>query len=219
VNYLSHFVFNHRVAGLPEEPYFALGVALPDLWTRYSRKHRIRWKAVRAAEPRDAIARNLRDGLLNHVATDRRFHVLPVFLRWQKHLKQSVEADSVHPVLLDFLAHAAIEFAMDHALLSDDPDLADHFYDVVAQCDPVAVAQCVRILGDVDTTGLDETIRGFVARRFLKRYRRREDLTSAMQIMLEVVNFVPPPERVLNELLHFATEIARPEIVWNEMRE
>ena len=51
MNYLAHFVFNHRICGRPLEPYFALGVVLPDLWLRFSRERRIRWRAVQAAQP------------------------------------------------------------------------------------------------------------------------------------------------------------------------
>ncbi len=71
MNYLSHFFFNHTVCGVEPEPYFAMGVLLPDLWLRFSRKRRIRWKAVRAASPTGARGQALRAGLLNHVELDR----------------------------------------------------------------------------------------------------------------------------------------------------
>ncbi|GAF97361.1 unnamed protein product, partial [marine sediment metagenome] len=76
MNYLGHYVYNHAICGLDRQPDFVLGVALPDLWPRFSRKRRIRWQAVHAANVRDPQARQLRAGLLNHVAVDRRFHAL-----------------------------------------------------------------------------------------------------------------------------------------------
>ena len=143
MNYLSHFVFNHEVRDLPCESYFALGVVLPDLWMRFSRKRRIRWKAVRAAEPTNAVGRNLRAGLLNHIEADRLFHTAPVFLRWQRELKERVGADDIHPALVDFLAHAMLELALDHHLLHEDESLLPRFFDVLAGCDAELAAQRV----------------------------------------------------------------------------
>ena len=55
MNYLSHYVYNHEICGLPCEPYFVMGVALPDLWLRYSRSRRIRWRALESAVVTDSM--------------------------------------------------------------------------------------------------------------------------------------------------------------------
>ena len=47
MNYLGGYVFNHGVCQVVPEPHFEMGVALPDLWPRFSRGRRIRWECVR----------------------------------------------------------------------------------------------------------------------------------------------------------------------------
>jgi hypothetical protein len=217
MNYLSHFVFNHDVCGLPVEPYFAIGVVLPDLWLRFSQGKRIRWKAVRAAQPAAARDQNLRAGLLNHVEVDRRFHSLPVFLRWQGGLKASANADGTHPALVDFLAHMAIELVLDHHLLLARPALADEFYGVVSACDPASVAERVGILGAVDTAGLDEVIRQFITRRFLRHYRTHAGLADVVRIVLSLARIPAPPDRLVDDLLWRATQMVMPRAVWEAM--
>lgn len=217
MNYLSHFVYNHAICGLPIEPYFAMGVVLPDLWLRYSRTRRLRWKAVRAAAPTEPLDRNLRAGMLNHVEADRRFHGLPIFLRWQADLKATIDANGQHPALVDFLAHMAIELALDCRLLSDDSGLADRFYDVVAGCDPVTVAEHAGVLGAVDTRGLDDVVRRFIERRFLRHYRTPGGLADVVRIVLGFAGIPVPPNRLVDDLLAGAARLAQPTAVWTEL--
>lgn len=217
MNYLSHFVYNHAVCGLPVEPHFAMGVVLPDLWLRFSREKRIRWKAIRAARPADEHDHNLRAGLLNHVETDRQFHSLPIFLRWQDNLKTRVHADGTHPALVDFLAHMAIELALDHQLLVARPTLADEFYDRLVMCDPTIVADRVGILGAVDTAGLDDVLRQFLARRFLRHYHTLDGLSDAVRIVLSMACIPAPPDRLVHELLRRAVTSVEPQVVWDTM--
>ncbi|MCK4342394.1 MAG: hypothetical protein KAY37_11805 [Phycisphaerae bacterium] len=217
MNYLSHYVFNHRIRGLEPEPYFALGVVLPDLWLRYSRKRRIRWKAVRAATPTDAIDLSLRAGLLNHIEADRRFHTAPIFFRWQRELKTDVDATDIHPALVDFLVHMSIELALDHRLLRDDPNLVNWFYDVLAGCNPAVAAARVGVLGAVDTSGLGDVIAGFFKRRFIRCYREQSGLADAVRIVLSLANIPAPPDAFVADLLARAVELVEPAAVWPEL--
>lgn len=214
MNYLAHFVYNHEVCGRSVEPYFALGVVLPDLWLRYSRRHRIRWSAVRAATSADAVDAQLRAGLLNHVAVDRAFHGLPIFLRWQRELRAAVAADGVHPALVEFLVHMSLELALDHHLLTTAPDLVERFYGVVAECDPRLAAARVGVLGAVPTDGLDEVIRQFVARRFLRHYRTPAGMTDVVRIVLKLAEIPAPPDALLDDITARSVVLADPAEVW-----
>ncbi len=218
MNYLSHFVYNHDVCDLPAEPHFALGVVLPDLWLRFSRRRRIRWKAVRAAETPDPVDGALRAGLLNHVATDRRFHALPVFAQWQRDVRNAVDTDGVHAALVDFLAHMSIELALDHHLVVADDGIVQRFYDTLAPCDPQDVALRVGRLGQVDTGGLDDVIAKFMARRFLRHYRTAAGLSDVVRIVLSLADIPPPPDHTIDEILAHSLAVASPTDVWREMQ-
>ncbi len=218
MNYLSHFVFNHEVCGRPAEPYFALGCALPDLWLRYSRVHRIRWPALRAAAPTEPRDGQLRAGLLNHVAVDQRFHALPLFQEWQRRVRSRVAHDGHPPVLLDFLAHAALELALDQRLLQADPTLVERFYGLLEMCDPDDVAARVGRLGRVRTDGLAAVIRAFFARRFLRHYRTVDGLVDVLRIILGLARIPPPPDTLIVAILHSAARHADPAAVWHALR-
>lgn len=218
MNYLAHFVFNHDVCGLAARPAFVIGVALPDLWPRFSRKRRLKWPAVRAATPTDPTARDLQAGLLNHVEADRRFHVLPCFLEWLRELKRRREGDGLHPWVLDFVAHVTIELMLDHALLRDEPGLADRFYDTIEPIDPAQTAAHAGVIGDVDCTGLDETLRLFMARRYMRRYATRDGIMHALGLIIGGANLrAPPSESSVCALLDAAKRIVTPERVWTEL--
>lgn len=217
MNYLSHYHFNHRVLELKRDPDFVLGVVLPDLWSRFSRKRRLRWRAIRGAAPADAPTQALRAGLLNHVEVDRWFHSTPTFLRWQSELKRAADTDGLHPALAEFLVHIGIELVMDHHLLRDCPTLADEFYDVLAVCDPQLVAERVGGIGAVDTAGLDQVIAEFVRRRFLRCYHALENLEHVIQLVLDHAGIPAPPKTQLGTLLAQADPLVNSDEIWREL--
>ena len=219
MNYLGHYFYNHTICRIEPQPYFILGVALPDLWPRFSRRRRIRWKAVRAATARDPQARHLRDGLLNHAAVDQRFHALPSFVRWQRELKASVTSAKPHSFLIDFVAHLALELVLDHRVVCASPPVAEDIYDRIASCSPRAAEQRVSELANVDARGLAQEIDAFVSRRFLPRFAQPDTLPRVVDFVLNLTELpAPPPRAVINQLLEIAQRIVEPEVIWNEMR-
>jgi hypothetical protein len=218
MNYLGHYVYNHAICRLEPQPYFVVGVALPDLWPRLSRKRRIRWRAVRAATVSDPCARQLRAGLLNHVAVDQRFHALPSFLGWQRELKARLVGRAPRPVLTDFLAHLALELVLDHRVICADSQVGESIYDHMALCDPEVVEQQMGTLGNVDARGLAQELQDFVRERFLPRFAQRDTLMRVVDSVLGLTNLhTTPSKSVIRELLDAAQELVEPEIVWAEM--
>jgi hypothetical protein len=217
MNYLSHFVFNHAVRGLAPQPYFVLGVALPDLWPRFSRTRRIRWAAVRATPADGPVDGPLRAGLINHVEADRRFHSLPCFLGWQQTLKMHLASPARPAVVLDFLAHLALELALDRQLVCADRHLPERFYAHLGDCDLDLVERRLTVIAAVDARGLGDVVRGFLARRFLLRYVDHDALLVVIHQLLERLPIQLPPAAWLRELLDAAIALARPHEVWHEL--
>lgn len=217
MNYLAHFVFNHEVCGLPVESYFVTGVALPDMWLRFSRRRRIRWSAVREATVQTAEEAALRAGLLNHAQADRYFHTLPLFLNWQQSLLEAAPPADVHPALLDFLAHAALELALDHHLLRADDRRVDAFYDLIERAPPEHVARLAGMLGNVDTEGLAAVLSSFTRRRFIRHYVTVHGMADALQLVLMFAHFPTPPRPVIERLVADAVAVADPAQVWDAL--
>ncbi len=215
MNYLGHYALNHRVRGLPREPYFVLGVALPDLWPRFSRSRRIRWRAVRESRPQSPAAAGLRAGLLNHVEADAAFHMAPVFVAWLRLVRSRLPAGETHPALADFAAHVAIELVLDRRLTRDEPALAAEFYEMIAACEGEAVERHVGRVGDVDARGLGRQVELFAARRFLERLEHEGAVESVVEHVLSLVadgRHVSPG--LVAAAVAEADRLVRPEAVW-----
>jgi hypothetical protein len=219
MNYLGHYVYNHVICGLEPQPHFVLGVVLPDLWPRFSRRRRIRWRAVRSASVSDPRVTQLRDGMLNHVAVDQRFHTLPSFVRWQRELKRRVAGSPPRSALFDFLAHVALELMLDHRLACERPRVAEEVYDRVGLCGFEFVERQVGLLGDVDARGLAHELRGFIRRRFLVRFTRRDTLLRVVDYILSLTNLrASAPSSTVCALLDASEKLVEPEVIWSEMR-
>lgn len=219
MNYLGHYAYNHVYGGLDARPYFVLGVALPDLWMRFSRSRRLRWKAIRAARPADPRVADLRAGLLNHVEADRRFHVLPVFERWRADLKNRLASQSLHAATVDFLSHLIPELVLDRLVCLRSPWLAEEFYRQLALCDYRFVEFEISSLADVNADGLAHEIDAFVRRRFLPRFAEPETLIEVVEFVLSLTNIPECPSRcMLADMILAACEIVDPELVWAQIQ-
>ena len=218
MNYLGHFVYNHSICNLEPRPYFVLGVALPDLWPRFSRRRRIHWKSVRESLGSDTDARDLRAGLLNHVDVDRLFHHLPTFVRWQRELKLRVGGQTTHSALLDFMVHLTLELMLDHRLAVEQPQVCEEFYDRISACDTDRAEQSVGRLGKVDSRGLGGEIEGFIRRRYLTRFTRRETLPEVIEYVLSLMHVSEQPHRgLIRDLLANSIDMVVPAAIWSEL--
>ncbi|MBK8913731.1 MAG: hypothetical protein IPM64_03855 [Phycisphaerales bacterium] len=214
MNFLAHYHLNHAIRGLPNDCAFVVGVALPDFWTRFSRSHRIRWRTVRDAAPRDAGEAALRDGLLNHAAADAAFHALPLFARWQREVRERVPPEGVHDAVERFVAHVGVELALDRVLLSREARLADSFYTDFAACDPEWVSSSLTHVGGVRAPGLIEALREFCQRAYLHEYRRPLTLRTVLERLLATVGVEAPRAEWLDARVAAAMDVVRDEELW-----
>ncbi len=125
----------------------------------------------------------------------------------------------VHPALVDFVTHVAIALVMDHHLVRAAPARVEQFYDLLAGCDPGIVAQRVAVLGAVKTQGLEDVVRRFVERRFLRHYRAREGLADVVRILLALAQMPPVPEPLIERAFARAVRLVRPGAIWAALAE
>ena len=217
MNYLGHFVFNHEICGVERLPYLIMGVALPDLWSRYSRSLRIRWNRVRGFEPRNSSEQTLKAGLLNHIEADRWFHGIPSFLKWNANLRGQLSSPDVSTAVADFLAHVALELVLDHRLVCDEPARGEDFYDLLAQCDSREVERIMGTILGQPLPGLAAEIDGFIDRRFLPRFRDTQTLAHVLQYIGGLTRVPMPAKEVFAAAIAGALERLEPARIWSDM--
>ncbi len=214
MNFLSHYVFNHEVLNLPRDACFAMGVALPDIWPRFSRRRRIRWAHVAAAAPPTPDGAALRAGLLNHAAADRAFHALPLFATWQRAVQNRMDPGAASGAVRDFLAHIAVELALDYRLLGDDADLAERYYAELQSCPAAHVERLAEAVAGVATHGLAAVLDQFFARRFLGRYREAGGISVAIGRVFEITAVPSPAAGEIEQAVQTAIDVVDPRRLW-----
>lgn len=219
MNYLSHYVFNHEICLVPRSPDFALGVALPDLWSRYSRRVRIQWRVVRSSVPRSAVQHDLQAGLLNHAEADRLFHALPLFVRWVRDVKQSGSGAEVHSAVLEFTAHVAIELALDHHLVVGRPGLVNEFYAALAASSLVDLEDSIAHVAGVTAPGLRGAVQAFLDRAYLHHYSGPAGVCRAIGGLLQLIRVDAPSEALIRRMVDNAIERVDLDSLWEALRE
>ena len=196
MNHLSHhFVARAIDPGAPPE-YF-VGNLLPDI-VAMSGEGRVR---SRRLVP-EATAGPLGQGVLLHLATDRRFHGAPEFLAANAEVSERLRSVpfAAPPRRVFFLAHVFVELALDAVLLRRDTALADHLYRQFDATEPEALARQAEALLGRPLPQLPDTLRRFARRRYLFEYADDTGLAGALQRVSHaagVPNFESAEDRAL----------------------
>lgn len=202
MNYLAH----HDVARRAEpdaRPAFFVANTLPDLLANGGVARLRARHAAHNGENRD-VSRGIR----LHLATDRRFHSHPDFRAASGEvsallLSGFIAAPSPEkppPRRLFFLAHVAVEFALDAFLLRRDPSLADDFYARFAACDLAPAASAIAQMTNQSTgvPAILAAIGRFTGARYLYDYTTDDGLACAMNrvcIRAGLPGFPSPEDR------------------------
>jgi hypothetical protein len=132
VNYLAHaYRFLDR-------PLFAAGTALPDWMNVVNRKNRARQQYAEPVllDPNPQIA-EFAAGVIQHHRDDHWFHEQVKFVelstRFAVELRELLEPDMGHQA--GFLGHISVELLLDAALIEQDNELVDQYYEMLDRLD------------------------------------------------------------------------------------
>lgn len=163
MNFLSHYYYDKK-----DDPYFNLGLILPDLLRNFVPGTKI------AVEKRDHTlveAKSLKNGCQTHVSSDEKFHDWVVFKELMEKVTNLIRS-SRHPIARDFfISHIFVELLLDRQLLLANPDLASQLYRDFEQVDSQALKQ---FLGSYDFHKFEQFDRGFerfMDVRYLEHYK------------------------------------------------
>lgn len=180
MNFLAH----HHLDRARGDPWFAAGVAVPDLWPRFRRRGRPdgRLEPLRVApgvEGGDPEATALAAGLARHDEVDRAFHGCAAFRAWRRAAAARAEPLVGRSARAGLLAHVGVELVLDRWLLVRDAALGGDLYALLEQVPPAALERALLALG-VDARGFAGTFEGFVAARHLLAWTAPEAVAEAL---------------------------------------
>ncbi|MCO5165119.1 MAG: hypothetical protein M9894_01970 [Planctomycetes bacterium] len=217
MNFLAH----HHLDRSRGDPWYAAGVAVPDLWPRFRRRGRpgARLEPLRVApgEGDAPAAARLRAGLARHEEVDRAFHGCAAFLAWRRAAAARAEPLVGRSARAGLLAHVGVELVLDRWLLLRDPALGPGLYALLEQVPPAALERALVDLG-VDAAGFAAAFEGFVAARHLLAWT---DPAAVAEALARTVALLGRPGPPAGDLRGFVADVeaaiargpARPEAV------
>lgn len=123
MNFLSHFFFDSKGGN----PYYNLGLILPDLMGMFRRG----WKIPESEPPETLSVSSLEiyRGLNTHHSADAFFHNSKFFKKYTRQLKRELTRNGIqNPHKPFFIAHVMLEVLIDRNLIKQDERLPEHFY-------------------------------------------------------------------------------------------
>lgn len=178
MNFLSHYYFDQQET----EPYYLLGIALPDLvknfnrtWNVHPHKHEALWVA-------DRELKIIQKGWNRHLEVDRLFHDSLYFKEKTGIIRSalqkiSYEATGVKPFIL---AHIGLEILLDILLIRDQKVNIANFYAQLEACSPEVIARFLHKNGVTEAERFIPFYERFNTVRYLFEYKNNESLVYAL---------------------------------------
>ncbi len=168
MNFLSHYFFD----GKPNNPYFNLGLVIPDLMSMVQRG----WKIPPHQFPRErngnSPVREMADGVRHHLEMDKFFHNAYYFEEYSRLLRNYLKAKglSYPPYRISFISHIFLELLLDRLLVKHRPNIVHSFYQELEATNIDSVKDFFDHLSLPYYPAFDDFLQKFVNQRFLFDY-------------------------------------------------
>ena len=127
MHYLSHFYCE-----LPQNnPYFVIGLAIPDLTPGFSKSYNSVIKKSVVTNNRELEL--IHQGILSHYGADKRFHQFGLFNEFMAMALQAFLTEGLNRerLRLSVLAHVAVEMMIDRQIVLEYEHLCVEYYDML----------------------------------------------------------------------------------------
>lgn len=178
MNYLSHYYFDQQSI----DPYYILGIALPDLTKNHHRRWNMHPHKHLAAYENNPIFQSIYKGWERHLSVDHFFHESPYFIEKSSMITERMrsipfENNKVKPFMI---GHIGLELMLDTLLIKNQNIEAIHFYAQLHKCD---IQQIINFL-EINGIEHPETFRNFYERfctiQYLLSYQSNESIVYAL---------------------------------------
>jgi hypothetical protein len=171
MNFLSHFYHEIPVS----DPYFTVGIILPDILSNYSfRAHEtVKLHVAKIADSDDEEILALSRGARRHYEVDGFFHNSEFFDRNVEAIKQMILPLGLQPFQkrLYAFAHVALEIILDRTILDQEPEICDQMYALLAKARPEVVTEFISINTTASNpAGVADHLAKFIEHKFLYDY-------------------------------------------------
>lgn len=176
MNFLAHYYFE----GKKDDPYFNLGLVLPDLMGMVRRGWKVGKQNLKPFA--DGDHQSLAKGIHHHLTMDEWFHETAFFYQGQAHVKAALQKAGVAypPYRLSFLSHIGLELMMDRLLVKHYPEQIRRFY---AELSTIRLSQLKRFYlksGLPFEAGFPRFFKGFLEKQYAFQYAQPDAFIRAI---------------------------------------
>lgn len=176
MNYFAHFIAD----GMPDRPYYNLGLILPDLMGIFDRK----WKVnkTNTEQITDDNVKDLLAGINRHEAIDKAFHQSTFFSTNKNAIQENLSLHDFNnpPYRLFFLSHIMLELIIDRILVKEFPDKARELYNQLEHIDKQKLKDLFRQTGSEYKPGFWNFFMKFRDYRFVLNYVNDDSLIEVL---------------------------------------
>ncbi len=206
MNFLSHFYHEIPV----NDPYFTVGLILPDILSNYSFRNRetVKLHAAKIADSDDEEILSLSRGVRRHYEVDGFFHESEFFDRNVEAIKQMILPLHLPPFehRLYAFAHVALEIILDRTILLQQPQVCDQMYALLAEAEPKMITEFISINTAASSpAGVAEHLQKFIEHKFLYDYLdddRLLELLGRINSRLGNPMFTASDKRLIQPVIH-----------------
>jgi hypothetical protein len=184
MNFLTHYYCDRK----KEEPYYNLGLAIPDLMSMFKRGWKINNKFNKHSLSADFLS--IADGITQHLQADSYFHQSDFFLRYTSRIKQlmldnEIKYRGTHYL---FLSHLLLEICIDRVIVINLPHVVKDFYADMSGIQQNTVNDFFKEIEVVIPEGFFIFYERFVREKFLYAYDDIEKVIFMYNRILTRIN-------------------------------
>ena len=178
MNYLAHYYFDQQST----DPYYILGIALPDLVKNHNRRWNVHPFKHESAYSTDSRLQSIYKGWERHLAVDHYFHENNYFIENSRFISKRMrlipfENNKVKPFMI---GHVGLELILDTLLIKNNSIDANSFYKQLAACDPEIIIEFLKINEIEDAEAFTTFYERFCSIQYLLSYKSNESIVYAL---------------------------------------
>jgi hypothetical protein len=178
MNYLSHYYFDQQNT----DPYYILGIALPDLVKNSNRRWNVHPHKHEAKFEENPIFSSIYAGWKRHVTVDHYFHEAAYFLEKSHMITERMrtipfENNKVKPFMI---GHVGLEIMLDTLLLINHKINGISFYESLDKCDINQIIKFLELNEIENAADFEKFYARFCESRYLLSYQSNESIVYAL---------------------------------------